>query len=169
MVKPTVIPRVSFLRTLPESSILGPLYSISPHVSFFVILTPIRYVYNIISPTLDAYNRYIKETGAVTDEDTGFLRISGEQYDRLQSFFLDIGGNAYELIPNAQIWPRALNEAIGGQKHHIYLVIQDIGKRVPGLEFIAGMVFLERYFSVYDTQNHRLGLAPTRYTNAEIN
>jgi Eukaryotic aspartyl protease len=126
-------------------------------------------MYNIISFTLDAYNRYIKETGAVTDEDTGLLRISQEQYDKLQSFFLDIGGNTYELIPNAQIWSRALNELLGGKKDHIYLVIQDIGEQFPGLDFIAGMVFLERHFSVYDTQNHRLGLAPTQYTKAEIN
>ena len=169
MVKPTVMPHVFFSRTLQASLILGPLCSLSLHVSHFVILTPTKYMYNIISFTLDAYNRYIKETGAVTDEDTGLLRISQEQYDKLQSFFLDIGGNTYELIPNAQIWSRALNELLGGKKDHIYLVIQDIGEQFPGLDFIAGMVFLERHFSVYDTQNHRLGLAPTQYTKAEIN
>jgi hypothetical protein len=134
-----------------------------------VILTPTRYVYNIISPELDAYNRYVHHTGAVTDEDTGLLRISKEQYDKLESLFLDIGGNTYELIPNAQIWPRALNELIGGKEHFIYLVMQDIGQPIPGLEFIAGMVFLERHYSVYDTDNLRVGLAPTQYTKAEIN
>ncbi|KAF8495728.1 aspartic peptidase domain-containing protein [Russula emetica] len=117
----------------------------------------------------DAYNRYVDHTGAVIDEDTGLLRISKEKYDKLQSLFLDIGGNTYELIPNAQIWPRALNELIGGKEHFIYLVMQDIGQPIPGLEFIAGLVFLERYYSVYDTDNLRVGLAPTQYTKAEIN
>jgi hypothetical protein len=135
----------------------------------FVILTPTRYVYKIISPTLDAYNRYVRHTGAVFDEDTGLLRISKEKYHKLQSFFLDIGGNTYELIPNAQIWPRALNEFLGGKKDSIYLIMQDIGKPIPGLDFIAGMVFLERFYSVYDTQNNRLGLASTKYTKAKVN
>jgi len=126
-------------------------------------------VCRVISPTLDAYNRYVDHTGAVYDGNTGLLRITEEQYQKLQSLFLDIGGNTYELIPNAQIWPRALNDILGGEKDHIYLVMQDIGQNIPGLEFIAGMVFLERFYSVYDTENHRLGLAPTQYTKAETN
>ncbi len=122
----------------------------------------------VISPMLDAYTLYVDETGAVHDDDTGFLRIDQDKYEKLKSLFLDIGGNTYELIPNAQIWPRTLNELIGGKEDNIYLVIQDIGQ-VDGLEFIAGKAFLERFYSVYDTQNRRVGFAPTQYTMAEIN
>ncbi len=117
---------------------------------------------------LDAYNLYVDHTGAVYDNHTGFLRISQKKYEKLKSLFLNIGGNTYELIPNAQIWPRTLNELIGGKEDNIYLVIQDIGQ-VDGLEFIAGKAFLERFYSVYDTQNRRVGFAPTQYTMAEIN
>ena len=124
----------------------------------------------VISPTLDAYNRYVDHTGAVYDDNTGLLRITEEQYQKLQSLFLDIGGNTYELIPNAQIWPRALNKIlVGGDANSTYLVIQDLGGSLPGMGFICGMTFLERFYSVFDTGNGRVGLASTPFTNATIN
>lgn len=33
----------------------------------------------------------------------------------------------FHFTPNAQIWPRELNEYIGGDPNAIYLVIQDLG------------------------------------------
>ena len=38
-----------------------------------------------------------------------------------------------------------------------------------GLDFINGYTFLERYYSVYDTTNSRLGFASTAYTDATSN
>jgi hypothetical protein len=71
------------------------------------------------------------------------------------------------LTRNAQTWPRGLNGLIGGEEDRIYLVIQSLGRPPPGLQFIAGMAFLERFYSVYDTENRRLGLATTQFMNAE--
>jgi hypothetical protein len=97
----------------------------------------------------------------------------------------------YELTANAQIWPRALNSVIGGSSNAIYLVTADLGSYSgSGLDFIGtnrssclkfdewlidfcqntdGFVFLQRFYSVYDTTNSSVGFATTQYTNATTN
>ena len=116
---------------------------------------------------LDAYNSYVIATGAVQDNNTGLLHITPAQYTNLQSLFFDIGGRTYELTPNAQIWPRALNAVIGGETSNIYLVSTDGGPNA--VNFIVGMAFLERFYSVFDTNNRRVGLATTAFTYADVN
>lgn len=92
---------------------------------------------------LDAFEKYKSATGAVMDSTTGLLSITAEQYENLKSLFFEIGGTTYELVPNAQIWPRSLNEQIGGAANGIYLVITDIGTPSGhGLDFMNGYTFL---------------------------
>jgi cathepsin E len=77
----------------------------------------------------------------------------------------------FELTANAQIWPRSLNTVIGGTAGSIYLIVNDLGTPTPaqGLDFINGQAFLERFYSVYDTANQRVGLATTPFTKATTN
>ena len=119
--------------------------------------------------TLDAYNKYVKSTGGVLDSNTQLPRITNDQYKSLQPLNFVIGGQTFGLTPNAQIWPRTLNTAIQGEEDSIYLAVQDIGDKFPGVNFICGMSFLERFYSVFDTGNHRVGLARTAFTNATTN
>jgi cathepsin E len=118
----------------------------------------------------DAFNRYRAATGAVLDSTTGLLRITPAQYSNLNSLFFTTGGTTFELTPNAQIWPRALNELINGTSHYVYLVINDIdAPSGQGLDFINGYTFLERFYAVFDTAQHRVGLATTAFTTATSN
>ncbi|KIY53037.1 aspartic protease [Fistulina hepatica ATCC 64428] len=118
----------------------------------------------------NAYDAYVEATGATYDEDTGLLKISSSGYDELESLIFTIGGTAFEFTANAQIWPRALNEDIGGSADSIYLVVADIGTDSgSGLDFIDGYVFLERFYSVFDTTNSRVGFAETSYTSSTLN
>ncbi|CAL1710300.1 unnamed protein product [Somion occarium] len=118
----------------------------------------------------DAIAQYQQVTGAVPDSSTGLLRITPAQYDSLESLFFNIGGESYELIPNAQIWPRILNTAIGGTNDFVYLIVADIGSLSgEGLDFIDGMTFLERFYSAFDSENNQFGLATTTFTNAITN
>ena len=65
---------------------------------------------------------------------------------------------------------RALNEEIGGTKNAIYLIVGPLGQNSgQGFDFVNGMTFLERFYSVYDSENNRLGLAETAWTHAKIN
>ncbi|KAI1786237.1 acid protease [Ganoderma leucocontextum] len=118
----------------------------------------------------DALAKYQKATGAVLDNNTGLLKITSAQFAKLQSLFFHIGGTTYEFTPNAQIWPRALNTAIGGSASSIYLVTADLGSPSgEGLDFIDGYTFLERFYYVYDSANSRVGFATTSFTNATTN
>lgn len=118
----------------------------------------------------DALRRYQTATGAVADNNTGLLRLTTAQFNSLQSLFFTIGGTTFELTANAQIWPRSLNTAIGGTAGNVYLIVGDLGTNSgEGLDFINGFTFLERFYSVFDTANRRVGLATTSFTHATTN
>ncbi|EKM61628.1 uncharacterized protein PHACADRAFT_135435 [Phanerochaete carnosa HHB-10118-sp] len=118
----------------------------------------------------NALQKYQKATGATLDSTTGLLRVSSSQFNSLQNLNFDIGGVTYTLTPNAQIWPRSLNSAIGGSSGDIYLIVGDLGSDSgEGLDFINGQTFLERFYAVFDTTNKRLGLATTQFTTATTN
>ncbi|KAH9052761.1 aspartic peptidase A1 [Lactarius vividus] len=125
---------------------------------------------SLILIATDAFNRYKTATGAVLDASTGLLRITSTQFSNLQSLFFTTGGTSFELTANAQIWPRTLNTFIGGTSGNIYLVVNDIGSPSgSGLDFINGYTFLERFYSVFDHTNNRIGLATTPFTMATTN
>ncbi|KAG2120230.1 acid protease [Suillus clintonianus] len=118
----------------------------------------------------DGFSKYQSATGGTLDETTGLLKITSDQYDKLSSLYFTTGGVTYELTPNAQIWPRSLNSDIGGTTDSIYLVVADSGTTSgSGLDFTNGYCFLERFYSVYDTANSRVGFATTEYTDATSN
>jgi cathepsin E len=122
-------------------------------------------MYSHLTYISDAYNLYVKATGAIFDNNTGLLRINLDQYKKLQSLYFNIEHLTYEFNANAQIWPRALNDLIGGEKDFVYLIVSDFGPN-QGIGFVAGMTFLERFYAVFDSRRHRIGLANTQYTNS---
>ncbi|KAJ7446655.1 aspartic peptidase A1 [Mycena galericulata] len=118
----------------------------------------------------NAFTKYKKATGGKLDSTTGLLKITSSQFAALSNLNFDIGGNTYTLTPNAQIWPRSLNSAIGGSAGRIYLVVGDLGSSSgEGLDFVNGYVFLERFYSVFDTGNQQVGFATTPFTTATTN
>jgi len=125
---------------------------------------------SLILIATDAFNQYQSATGGVPDQSTGLLSITSDQFGSLNSIFITVSGTTFELTANAQIWPRSLNSAIGGTAGSIYLIVRDNGSNSgSGLDFILGQCFLERFYSVYDTANQRVGLATTPFTTATSN
>ncbi|EJC98896.1 acid protease [Fomitiporia mediterranea MF3/22] len=118
----------------------------------------------------DAFSAYQRATGATMDQATGLLKLSSSEFNNLQSLFFQIGGTTFEMTPNAQIWPRSLNSTLGGDDNSIYLVAADNGTNSgQGLDFINGFVWLQRFYTVFDTTNSRVGVANTQFTDAETN
>ncbi|KAF8846105.1 acid protease [Paxillus ammoniavirescens] len=118
----------------------------------------------------NAYSKYQTATGATLDRTTGLLRLTTTQYNSLQNLNFNIGSVTYALTPNGQIWPRSLNTYIGGTSTSIYSIVNNLGTPSgEGLDFINGQSFLERFYSVFDTTNSRVGFATTAYTTATTN
>jgi len=168
-----------------ESKFIGPIFftpitTTSPASTFWGIDQSIHYgTKTILSTTAgivdtgttliliatDAFKTYQEATGAVPDDATGLLKLTPEQFDKLESLFFIIGDIPFELTANAQIWPRSLNSAIGGAADGIYLIVSDSGSNSgSGLDFLNGQAFLERFYSVFDTEHRQVGLAYTPHT-----
>ncbi|KAG2357790.1 aspartic peptidase domain-containing protein [Suillus spraguei] len=119
----------------------------------------------------DAYAKYQVVTGATFDQETSLLRISLDQYRALQNLDFRIGGEIFSLTPNAQIWPRSLNNRLnGGVENGIYLIVADYhSPSGRGHDFLNGYPFIQRFYVVLDSSHFRVGFAKTRFTNATTN
>ena len=109
----------------------------------------------------------MKATGAIYDNATQLLHITLEQYNKLKPLYFIVDDITYELNQNAQILPRTANTLLGGDNDHLYLIVFDLGQlEASGLEYIAGMAYLQRYYSVYDRDCPSVGFSRTPFTDA---
>ncbi|KAJ7741276.1 acid protease [Mycena metata] len=118
------------------------------------------------------FKAYQKKTGAVLDNATGLLTVTEDQYNSMKSMIFTIGDVDFELTANGQIWPRSMNQTLGADPSKIYLIFADMGDvnvGSDGLCFINGFTFLQRFYSVYDTDKEQVGFATTEYTMATTN
>ncbi|KAG2065949.1 acid protease [Suillus decipiens] len=118
----------------------------------------------------DAYERYKVATGGTLNPANGLLQISPEQFRQLSDLEFHIGEGIYRLIPNAQIWPRSLNERIEGGANDIFLIVKSLTRPTgAGYDFVNGYVFLQRFYTVFDSSRHQVGLARNMFTDAITN
>ncbi|KAG2078576.1 acid protease [Suillus decipiens] len=104
----------------------------------------------LIAIATEAFQLYEAATGGQLDLVTGLLVITNNQYNALQTLDFHIGSRILTFIPNAQIWPRALNERIDGQRDLIYLIVRDLGTRIGegGYDIVNGYVFMQRFYTI---------------------
>ncbi|KAG2364623.1 aspartic peptidase domain-containing protein [Suillus spraguei] len=117
-----------------------------------------------------AYRRYRIATGATFDEPTGLLRITLDRYNDLQPLNFHMSQQTLTLVPNAQIWPRSLNQKLrGGEIDGIYLIMKNLGRATHrGFGFIAGYLFMQRFYTVLN-DDLGVGFATTPFTDAITN
>ncbi|KAG2351277.1 aspartic peptidase domain-containing protein [Suillus spraguei] len=118
----------------------------------------------------NAYQTYKSITNSYLAAN-GLLKIPLEKYSNLENLKFHIGYETYSLTPNAQIWPRFLNNKVNGDRNAIYLIVKDMGIRpiAPRVNFINGYLFLQRFYTVFDTEYSIIGFAETAFTHATTN
>ncbi|KAG2065673.1 acid protease [Suillus decipiens] len=162
-----------------------PITNVPPASDYWGIDQGITYGATLISPftagvvdssticiaiATQAFQLYQAATGGQYDPATELLVISDNQYGALENLDFHIAGQIFTLTPNAQIWPRALNARLGGRADSIYLIVRDIGMPFgQGLDFVNRYVFMQRFYTVLDTPNSRVGFSATRLTEATTN
>lgn len=116
---------------------------------------------NVSKPLPDDFKTYLKATGGAIDNVTGLILLTADQYKNLKPLTFKIGPNKvdFDLNPNALLFPRKLNTALGGKADGYYLIVADIGRLGGsgkccivvcnsilsswlGLDFILGYTFL---------------------------
>ncbi|KAG6327798.1 hypothetical protein ID866_11291, partial [Astraeus odoratus] len=111
----------------------------------------------------DAFSIYLSDTGATLNPD-GWYTLTQDQYNNLGILSFLIGGQYYDLSPNAQIFPRASPDGdislIIGEQHWI---------SGPQPDFTLGYPFLERYYVVFNASSSQIGFASTHYTHSTSN
>ncbi|KAG2075326.1 acid protease [Suillus decipiens] len=125
----------------------------------------------LIAISTEAFQLYKTASGSQLDPGTGLLVITDNQYGALQDLNFHIGGQIFALTRNAQIWPRALNTGIGGQRDLIYLIVRDIGTQIGEGDYdvINSYVFMQRFYTVFDATDSRVGFSRTQFTAANTN
>ncbi|KAG6332509.1 hypothetical protein ID866_6579 [Astraeus odoratus] len=129
-----------------------------------LILNPTSGIVDTGGPTIsmytDAIMAYRTATGANVDPQ-GWLTITQAQYNSLQILSVIIGGNSYDLSPNAQIYPRPTSGS------PIRLIIGGISHTRWG--FSLGHPFIQRYYVVFNATSSQIGFASTRFTGSTNN
>ncbi|KAL7004103.1 hypothetical protein EMMF5_006369 [Cystobasidiomycetes sp. EMM_F5] len=116
----------------------------------------------------DVYNQYVALTGAYINQDSGLLVIPSANVPEMGNMTMTIAGQDYILTPSAQLMPSEIsalfsNGATPDQSGE-YLSIFGESFFDDGNTFVLGMLFLERFYSVFDSDNGLIGLAETPYT-----
>ncbi|KAF9202350.1 hypothetical protein BGZ49_007479 [Haplosporangium sp. Z 27] len=98
--------------------------------------------------------------GAKFDKNIGLYTIPSSQVSKLKNITFTIGGNQFTMTPSQYLVPANQLGNFGFPANATYSWISVLGGSEPGLAFILGQKFLENFYSVYDTTNKRVGLAP---------
>ncbi|KAG6332676.1 hypothetical protein ID866_6413 [Astraeus odoratus] len=96
---------------------------------------------NAIHVPHEAFVAYYEAIGVAEADPANWVTITQDQYNNLQTLSIIIGGQSYDLNPNAQILPR--------------------------IDFWIGHPFIQRYYVVLNTTSSQVGFASTYYTNSQ--
>ncbi|GAA93793.1 uncharacterized protein L969DRAFT_43874 [Mixia osmundae IAM 14324] len=103
--------------------------------------------------------------GAAIDSTSGLLRFPKSSTASVPALNINFGnGLVLTLTANAQLVPAADYAYFGLSTAYSYSYVNNYGSTGTGLDFILGQKFIERYYTVFDTTNHRIGFANTTYT-----
>ena len=112
---------------------------------------------------------------ATFNEDIGLLEISSDKH--MQPLHFRFGDHDFTLDVDEQLVPEEMNKVYGGDAGTRYILVGPIGVTGDGLDFVLGIPFLAKYYTVssgscfekdilnghpwqvYDADNQQIGFA----------
>jgi len=116
----------------------------------------------LASSAFTAYRKAIPS--AVLDTNSGLLRFPKSSLSKVPAISLKVGGTKFNLNSYGQLVEQGLYSAFGLNSTYYYSWVNDGGSG-SDVTCIIGQKFLERFYSVYDTTNNRIGFAKTSNSN----
>jgi len=109
------------------------------------------------------FNKYLALIpSGVIDSSSGLVRFPKSSLSSVPNLALTIGSVTYNYNKYAQLVEQGLYATFGLSSTYYYSWVNDLGSNSgEGLDFIIGQKFLERFYSVFDTTNNRVGFATT--------
>ncbi|KAG6332677.1 hypothetical protein ID866_6414 [Astraeus odoratus] len=119
---------------------------------------------NAIHVPHDTFVAYCGDISVAQVDLRNWVTITIQQYNDLQTLSIVIGGQPYDLSPNAQILPRTTTSS------PISLIIRStVQPSGLGDDFSLGHPFIQRYYVVFNATSSQVGFASTHYTNSQSN
>lgn len=119
----------------------------------------------------DVYMKAIP--GSKLDNVTGLLEIPPSSVSQMQPLHFVIGDRVFTLDVAAQLFPKYQDVALGGVAGKQYGTIGNMGNSsVPGLAFVLGQKFVERYYAVssrWSANKRTSWIVLSRYSTRTIN
>jgi len=111
-----------------------------------------------------AYNTWIKAIPSATvDNNSGLVRFPKSSLSSVPSISFTVNGVKFTLNNYAQLVEQGLYSTMGLSSTYYYSWVGNGGS--SSLALTLGQKFLERFYSVYDTDNNRVGFATTSNSN----
>ncbi|EJD02530.1 acid protease [Fomitiporia mediterranea MF3/22] len=113
-----------------------------------------------------SFEEYRKASNAELNIISGLLSLSNDNREKLKSLFFEIGGMHFEIPPEEQIWPQALNDVAGGPPDDCYMVYVELASDSGiDISLINGFTWLQHFYTVLDAENRRIGIAKAASRN----
>ncbi|KAN0074477.1 Aspartic peptidase domain containing protein [Tylopilus felleus] len=138
----------------------------------FIPQIPVAGIVDTASPVIFVPNNFFEEyrkaiPDAVFDTDTMLIEIPASSIQYMQTLHLTGKSgdpthptHEFTLDVESQLLPEGMNTAWGGDAGKHYGIIVPIGHfSGQGFDFILGIPFLEKYYTVYDADKQRIGFA----------
>ncbi|KAN0080201.1 Aspartic peptidase domain containing protein [Tylopilus felleus] len=156
--------------TYPAANYWGIDLSSCTYGSRMIIKTRIAGILDTGDPKIlipdDLFQVYVDTIpGAEFIKKTGLIEIPPSYVEHMQELHFKFGDHTFTLDGESQLLPQSMNTELGGDVGKHYGIIGPIGHfagDVNDVDFVLGIPFMRKYYTVYDADKRRIGFAPSQ-------